>query len=53
MDLSPGDAVDIPLSCPVPAEPGSALGLDLVAEGVTWFGCRVPAVTLPEPPSTS
>ena len=53
MDLSPGDAVDIQLSCPLPAEPGSALGLDLVAEGVTWFGCRVPAVTLPEPPSTS
>jgi hypothetical protein len=52
-DLSPGDAVDIPLTCPLPADPGTALGIDLVAEGVTWFGCRVPAVTPPEVPSTS
>lgn len=52
-ELLPGDAVDIPLSCPVPTDPDTSLGIDLVAEGVTWFGCRVPVVTPPEAPSTS
>ena len=51
--LSPGDAVDIPLTCQAPTDPDTALGFDLVSEGVTWFGCRVPAVTPPAPPSTS
>jgi len=52
-EIPPGEAVDIPLTCHVPTEADTALGFDLVAEGVTWFGCRVPAVTPPAPPSTS
>jgi hypothetical protein len=45
-DLGPGDETIVPLVVVAPAEPGEyLLELDLVHEGVRWFGCglRVPA----------
>ena len=39
-DLAPGDAAIVPLLIAPPAEPGSyLLEVDLVHEGVRWFGC--------------
>jgi hypothetical protein len=38
-DVEPGEAVDLLIVAPVPAEPGRfLLELDLVDEGIAWFG---------------
>jgi ubiquinone/menaquinone biosynthesis C-methylase UbiE len=37
-DVAPGAAIELPFTCPMPAEPGIyALKFDLVAEGIAWF----------------
>lgn len=53
-ELMPGESAQVAVGCPLP--PAGQLCLDLVSEGVTWFGLRVPvtpSVTLPAPPSAS
>jgi hypothetical protein len=49
-EVMPGESVEVAVVCPLP--PDGQLVLDLVSEGVTWFGLRVP-VTPPAPPSAS
>lgn len=54
-DLMPGESTEVAVSCSLPP-PDGRLRIDLVSEGVTWFGLRVPvtpSVRHPAPPSTS
>ena len=38
-DVGPGEAVDLLIVAPLPAEPGRyILEMDLVDEGIAWFG---------------
>jgi SAM-dependent methyltransferase len=36
-DMSPGDAVELRIAVPLPADGDFVIGIDLVAEGVIWF----------------
>ena len=45
-DVRPGDAVDIPVTCPTPPTTAAAVGFDPVAEGVAWFGTQSATVNL-------